>query len=474
MLSSLAGAVVFNSLLGGVLAHPTVDHDSLLRRYTPDEVIRRDVAIIGGGSSGTYSAIRLKDSGKNVVVVEAKDVLGGHTETYFDEATGRYHDYGVVALANDSIVNPYLERLGIPMIPVPTGGPSLKTVYFDFEQQQLLSNYTPDIDAEALLRWSEAVAQYPFLEEGGLENVPVPVPEDLLLPLDEFLEKNGIGDPEFLHHDYNQGVGDPLRQTTLYAAKLMNARTFEWITNGWLTHANGNNHDIYDKALEVLGDDALLGTRVISMDRSGDLVRVLVQTPSGIKLIEAEKLLVTIPLFPYNLEGFDLSPDESQLFSQFNATGYYTAILRNTGLSNDIRVNNIGSKNPYQLRKFPGAYAYRPAGIDGLFDVTLGSQGFLPDAYVKSIVVDDLKSLQEAGVISKDVDVEKTEFVRYAAHNPFTPTVSAENIRNGFYKKLFSLQGQRHTYYTGGSWSIQDSSGLWRFTEEKVLPLVLE
>ena len=49
--------------------------------YKPEDIITRDVCIIGGGSTGTYSAIRLRDMGKSVVVVEKKDVLGGHTSS---------------------------------------------------------------------------------------------------------------------------------------------------------------------------------------------------------------------------------------------------------------------------------------------------------------------------------------------------------------------------------------------------------
>ena len=44
--------------------------------------IERDVAIIGGGSAGTYAAIRLKDMSKSVVVIEKDGILGGHTDTY--------------------------------------------------------------------------------------------------------------------------------------------------------------------------------------------------------------------------------------------------------------------------------------------------------------------------------------------------------------------------------------------------------
>ena len=68
--------------------------------YASDHVITRDVAIIGGGATGTYAAINLKLLGDSVVVVEKENILGGHTNTYTDPSTGVNVDYGVQAFWN--------------------------------------------------------------------------------------------------------------------------------------------------------------------------------------------------------------------------------------------------------------------------------------------------------------------------------------------------------------------------------------
>lgn len=50
--------------------------------YSSDNVITRDVAIIGGGATGTYAAMNfLLKQRKSLVVVEKEAVLGGHTNT---------------------------------------------------------------------------------------------------------------------------------------------------------------------------------------------------------------------------------------------------------------------------------------------------------------------------------------------------------------------------------------------------------
>ncbi|KAJ9419690.1 hypothetical protein FOXG_19613 [Fusarium oxysporum f. sp. lycopersici 4287] len=60
----------FACLAGQVLATPK------------DTTLEVDVCIIGGGATGAYAAVRLReDYGKEVVVVEKQNRLGGHVQT---------------------------------------------------------------------------------------------------------------------------------------------------------------------------------------------------------------------------------------------------------------------------------------------------------------------------------------------------------------------------------------------------------
>ena len=70
------------------------------RSYVTEDVIDRDVAIIGGGASGTFSAIQLRRLGKSVVLIERDAELGGHSNTYTDPSTGVSIDYGTQAFWN--------------------------------------------------------------------------------------------------------------------------------------------------------------------------------------------------------------------------------------------------------------------------------------------------------------------------------------------------------------------------------------
>ncbi|KAI8800036.1 hypothetical protein BJ742DRAFT_843233 [Cladochytrium replicatum] len=53
------------------------------------KTIEKDLVVVGGGGSGIYPAIRLRDDfKKSVLIVEQKGRLGGHSENYTDPATG--------------------------------------------------------------------------------------------------------------------------------------------------------------------------------------------------------------------------------------------------------------------------------------------------------------------------------------------------------------------------------------------------
>ena len=113
-------------------AHATSENPTTVRvhghQYTVNQVITKNVSIIGGGSSGTYSAIRLRDSGKSVVVVEATDRLGGHTQTYIDPVTSIPIDYGVEVFHPFDVVYNYFARLNVtPVIMQESGVPGVVT-----------------------------------------------------------------------------------------------------------------------------------------------------------------------------------------------------------------------------------------------------------------------------------------------------------------------------------------------------------
>lgn len=93
-----------------------------------------------------------------------------------------------------------------------------------------------------------------------------------------------------------------------------------------------------------------------------------------------------------------------------------------------------------------------------------GSTEADPDEQVKKNVIDSIKALNMSGV-APGAGCEEINFVEFKGHNPFELTVSVDEIRNGFYKDLYAIQGNRSTWWTGAAWHTQDSALLWEFTD---------
>lgn len=430
------------------------------KSFPASSIITRDVCVIGGGSTGTYSAIRLSDSGKSVVVVEANDRLGGHTNTYTDPSTNETVDYGVIVFHNLDIVKTYFARFNVPLTTASFAAPGQVNEYVDFTTGKVVAGYAPANSSAALAGYAAQLAKYPYVEAGF--DLPDPVPADLLLPFGDFVKKYNLQSLVGFLFGFAQGLGNLLEQYTLYVFKNFGLGILQDLQIGFLTTARQNNSEIYVKALAELRDNVLLQSHVIATDRSSnDGVKVLVKTPTGPKLIIAKKLLITIPPKLNNLRGFDLSSNETTLFSQFLNSAYYTALIRHTSIPPNTSLTNIGANTLYNLPPLPGLYTITPTRVPGLYDVKVGSATALSDAQVKALIRDTVARLRTAGTFN----TTRLQFAAYENHTPFELTVPKDAIAGGFYKRLYALQGQRHTWYTGAAFHTHDSSLLWQFTE---------
>jgi hypothetical protein len=424
-------------------------------------VITRDVCVVGGGSTGTYSAIRLRDMGKSVVVVETNDRLGGHTHTYTDPATGGKIDIGVIVWHDLEIVHAYFDRFQVPLVKASFGSSGTVSTSVDYRTGKIVDGYSPSDPSAALQAYGAQLAKYPYLEAGFA--LPDPVPADLLLPFGEFVTRYQLDAAVNTIFNFGQGLGDLLRQPTLYVLKNFGLDILRNLAAGsFLTTAHHDNSELYQKAQAELGADALLRSRVISTDRDASgYANLLVQTPSGLRLIQAKKVVVTIPPKLDNLDVFDLDATETSLFGQFGNSAYYTGVLRNSGIPDNVSISNIGADTPYHLPALPGVYAISPSGIPGLHEVKYGSPVQLSETQVKANIIADVNRLRTAGTLPTTTP----EFAVFASHSPFELTVPAGAIEAGFYQKLYSLQGRHRTFFTGAAFHTHDSSLLWQFTE---------
>jgi len=136
-----------------------------------------------------------------------------------------------------------------------------------------------------------------------------------------------------------------------------------------------------------------------------------------------------------------------------------------------VSLANAGADTLYHLPPLPGIYGAQATAVPGLWDIKYGSTQWLADAEVKRRVVADIQRLHDRATFSRPPRVE--DIVVFTAHTPFELHVTAEDIAAGFYTTLGSLQGRNHTFYNGAAFDTHDSSLLWQFTKNHVLPLVL-
>ncbi|KAF2097526.1 hypothetical protein NA57DRAFT_41830 [Rhizodiscina lignyota] len=458
--------------------------------FTASDIITRDVVIIGGGSSGTYTAIRLQQLGKSVALIERKSILGGHVDTFYDPITRQTFDFGVVLFENISVVTNYFAHLDVELAKFSSLGVTVQS-FADITKMEKLTNASlpsPNATAAALTKFGEILNKYPYLYN-GFNDLQYPVPEDLLLPFGDFMEKYQLNALAYQVMGFLQGGGNLLNQTSLYVMKYLAKIVGNFLKDNFLTTAAHDNHELYVRALERLGpnENAFVNASVTeiercdtnyaysghdqgsaSIDECDTPVNVVFNIQSGAKLVKASQLVIAIPPLLENLQFLDLSSEERSLFGQFGNTYYWDAVVRNSGIPRNTSISNFDPNAPSGLPRLPGIYDIGPSGVKDLDIVYYGSPYPVENVEVANDIMDKIAGLVK--VYNFPPNRKKPELVGFHDHRPYGLFVSAEVIKNGFYKNLLVLQGRRNTYYTGAAWQVHDSSRIWNWTEMNIIP----
>ncbi|CAM1511669.1 Fc.00g091820.m01.CDS01 [Cosmosporella sp. VM-42] len=433
----------------------------------PQYAIRRDVVIIGGGSSGTYAAAKLQRMGKKIVVVERQGVFGGHTSTYHVPNSNITIDYGVQGYGDVKVIRDHFASFDIPLVHVPLSETGFGIPnYADFRTGEILRNFTYSNDLSGYRTQSD---KYPYLHY--TTRLPNPVPKDLLLPFRDFLAKYDL-QPETYNLFYNlEGLGDFLSQTTLYIVRYLSEEYLSGLdpgSPGALVTKRRYNQELYDKVQAQLGDDALVASHVLATHRDSSGVWLVVQTPKGIELIIAEKLLVSIPPLVSNMEPFGLDRTERSLFSKFSNSGWYVGLIRASGLPENFAYQNTRPDTPFNLPELPALYQMSPTIVPNIHLVRYGSIKKMSDKAVKKDMLRTFERVRASVLGDYTGALEPPEMLAYSSHYPFSLNVPPKDIECGFYNKLDDLQGYRNTWYTGAAIISHATGILWNFTDHLV------
>ncbi|TEA19760.1 Beta-cyclopiazonate dehydrogenase [Colletotrichum sidae] len=432
--------------------------------FAPADIIERDVLIVGGGATGTYSAVKLKDQKKTIAVVEQSERLGGHVNTFREAATGAPIDYGAQAYIQNNQTLEFFGRFGVQLnasvlSPLPS-----KIV--DFKTGYLVPNASatdPNQLVGPLANYLFATLNFPFLAEGAYD-IPDEIPEDLLLPFGQFITKYNLTEVVPVVWIFAHGLGNLLETPTLYALQSFGQPHLLGLSAGYL-YAPEGNQVVYDKAAEFLGEDVLFSSTVVASERNDTGVKAVVRTPTGRKLIKAKKLLLTIPPTVKNLKPFGLDENETSIFSQWKDIPYYVGVVTKTGLPDLTNFVNVDVAAPDALPQSPFVLRLDNVGVPD--HQTVKVIGEADSAKAQGLVTD---AIARIGPSVHATAPAGTEFAAWEAHADLQLHVSNDALKAGFYKNLYALQGKRSTYYTGLAWCSDYSPLLWAFTDSRVLP----
>ncbi|KAM0272262.1 hypothetical protein ACHAQH_008734 [Verticillium albo-atrum] len=463
--------------LGSVSATQVAGHTARPDPSCNSNVVDVDVAIVGGGSGGIHAAVQLKDAGASVVVIEKKDQIGGHAETYTNPTTGIVSNVGVVVFENTDIVKRYFNRLKVPTTTANLLASSGASSLYDFA----LGIPIPAQDAAAAAAQQQALqtavqaytqnvlSKYGWVDKGFL--VPDPVPEDLYMPFGQFAEKHNFSAILPVLAQFNWYTGNLTTLPALYGIKALGPGLLSSLFGEFILSGTGNTRSLYDAALKDLGSSVLLSTKILKIDRHSNSTGVTLQiaqpgkTP---KTIRARKLLVAIPPTLKNIEHFDLSRQEKNIFSKFSSLGYFAGVASVPGFNGSF--TNIGALTPFNQPIIPGNNQFGSTGSPNEFLIGGGfDSGDVTDEDGKNLVRKNLATLAAVGAVP--VDAASTVTFPYTTnHTPYNVRVKAEDIKNGFYGKLLALQGSLNTYWTGAAFSGHNSALVWTWNEGTIVP----
>jgi hypothetical protein len=426
--------------------------------WTDDDSLTCDVCIIGGGATGTYAAVRLReDFKKSVIVVERDSRLGGNVNTYFMPGSNIAIDFGVQAYNSLPTTKDFFQRFDVPLEPVTI--PSYETRHIDLKTGKTVTS-TQESPIPALIQYAALLQKYGYLES-GYGQLPDPVPQELLEPFGKFVQDNNLQAAVPIIWTFAFGVGNLLTATTLFVMQNYGPLQIrDLFTSGFLATSNRNNSELYQKAAALLGKDVLYGSTVTERDwddRGNNLVTIA--TPEGKKLIRAKKLLITIPPTLVNMQPFKLDMTAQKVFSRWKWLNSYVAVVSDTGLPDELQIVNSDPESSFNLPQLPFVWHFDYSGTPGKYTVKLmGHDDFSADEARKMIV----ESIERITGKTPTIDA-------FASHGPLQLHPSPESVQTGFYKRLYALQGQMNTFYTGHAWAGDYSSVLWQFTES-ILP----
>lgn len=406
------------------------------------------------------------------------NVQGGHVHAYKPSANDRPINYGVQAYLNREVTKAFFKRFDVGLIdPDLESGASLlfgtKNIDFNTGKQVDVDYGLPNATI-ALIEYAALAAKYqPYFENGYFKQGDIP--SDLLLPFGEFLNKYGMGSSLAVLRTLIW-LPDAVNTPTWFVMAVVGQPQLAALGGFGLAGptfkypATYSSQTLFDRVLKLMKDDVLLKSTLVSSRRSDKGVELVVQTPDGQQRVKAKKLLFAATPSPDNVGPWDLDKNEKSLFSKFSWETLYVSVVGKTNLPSDVPGirNAPDNATNFYLPRGDFADAYTRAGKTDFFTTRVLGNARLTANKAKDLIKQTFTKIDQAGTY----DTTSPEILAFASHGLTVPKVSSDELKAGFYRKLYALQGQRNTFWTGLTWAPDYTPILWDFAE-KLFPQIL-
>ena len=425
----------------------------------------RDVCIIGGGASGMYALNWLSKNSFDCALIERKNRIGGHAETYRKPGVQGHLDMGVRIYPNESLIKDMLDDFDVAYSKVNVR--NNKLTYLDFETGENSPFKQPNNFKilYAMLKYNRLFSKhFKYLEDPGFQ-IPDNAPAELWMPFGEFLKRHGLESGYSSMINYLQGFGKVAELPTIYAIKNLRPVILNnFMMNSYIAPDDGVDV-LYDRMSDFYSDNIRLETEVLSVVRGDeDKHYISVQGPDGVTTIRAKHIIVTCPPIIENMAQFDLDAQEKELMSKFRYNNYFTAAVEIDGMPEKQLIFNGGKNGPLSAMKERGIYGLFPTEIKGVTNILYGTD------HRQSITEDDVlrDMIYYTEKVSPNVLGNRLSFSKVnllLSHTPYLPSVSVDELKDGFYNKFDRLQGHRNTIYLGAALDTHGTFAVWRHAD---------
>ena len=350
--------------------------------------------------------------------------------------------------------------------------------YMDFTTGMPVDDYvapTQDEMFSALQRYHDAIAPYEDMVLPGFFNFPEPesIPEDLLMPFRDFVEKYDLeaAVPQ-IWDSTAQGIGDTMNVPTLWVIQASGIPMVKALL-GYGAAAvpeSGRLYDLFEAVAEFLDDDVLYSSTVVSADRHIEKgVTVKVQNEDGdLTCIKAKRLLIAFQPTPENMAPFSPDATENKVIDKLDYSTVFAGILQHPSLEISTAYSGrLPSTGPSNFTEFPvaaqvGRIDYL-GGTEDLFQFTAVGTDEDTTESMQALIAKSIDTMIKAGTLSASEG--PLTFPSFANHGKMHPRVTADELRSGFIQEQLALQGHRNTWYTGAAFSAGFSTVLWAYNK---------